>query len=64
MLVTIDDELWHLVETAWAAVPVLSMQSLYYSISRRITAVTAAGGTYSRHWFLRIYTFKFLENLI
>ena len=36
--VTIVDELWHLVETAWAIVDVFTMQSLLDSMPRRTTA--------------------------
>ena len=44
--VTTIEAICHLIEAAWAAIPVHSIQSLYDSISRRITAV---GGDCSRY---------------
>ncbi|GFV52731.1 hypothetical protein TNCV_2874021 [Trichonephila clavipes] len=42
--ITTVDELWHLVEAAWASVPVHAIQSLFYSISKLISAVIMARG--------------------
>ena len=44
-----DDELWHLVEAAWANLAVHVIKSLYDSMLRRITAVIAAGGVCFRY---------------
>ncbi|GFU73112.1 DUF4817 domain-containing protein [Trichonephila clavipes] len=38
------DELWHRVETVWASVPVHAIQSLFDSMSKRISAVIIARG--------------------
>ena len=43
--VTTVDEQWHLIESVWAAVPVHSIQSLYDTMQRLITAaILAVGG--------------------
>ncbi|GFX40166.1 uncharacterized protein TNCV_4318011 [Trichonephila clavipes] len=41
-LVTMIDELWHRVKTAWASVPEHTIQSLFDSMPRRISAVITA----------------------
>ncbi|GFW35860.1 hypothetical protein TNCV_1926911 [Trichonephila clavipes] len=40
--VTTVDELWYCVEAAWSSVPVHSVQSLFDSMHRRISAVITA----------------------
>ena len=46
---TTVDELWHFVEAAWATVLTHDVLTLYDSMSRRITAVIAAEGGYSKY---------------
>ena len=46
---TTIDELWHLV-VSWAAALVHAIQSLYDSMTKRVTAVIAAEGGCSRYW--------------
>ncbi|GFV34841.1 transposable element Tc1 transposase [Trichonephila clavipes] len=53
--VTTVDELWNRAETAWASVPVHTIQSLFDSMRRRISAVITARGHCSGYCFLRIY---------
>ena len=55
------NEIWHLVEAAWAAVPVI--QSLYDSTHRCITAVITTENGFSRYLLQRIYASKLLDNL-
>ena len=56
------NELWRLVETAWATVPLHAIQSLYDPMSWHKTADFSDGLSLS--WFIRTYLSKFLENLI
>ncbi|GFT46782.1 odorant receptor [Trichonephila clavipes] len=43
------DELGHRVEAAWASIPVHAIQSLFYSMPRRISAVIIDRGSCSKY---------------
>ena len=60
---TIVHEIWHLVEAAWAAVLVKTMQSVFKSMPRLLTDIIAASIRYSGYRFLRILASKFLKIL-
>ncbi|GFX47138.1 transposable element Tc1 transposase [Trichonephila clavipes] len=44
-----NDELWLPIQAIWNSLPQADIQNLFYSMPRRVAALTAARGSYTKY---------------